>query len=330
MRIFALVVVAVFSGAGNLVAGNLNPPGPPGPTMKTLVAVEPRRPVHTLGGSATALYVIDQPGSYYFAHNIFGVNAKNGIEITVDNVKIDMMGFSLVGVPGSLNGIVINSSPTLIGLTIRSGFVRDWGDSGFDLRWVEGLLMEGVVVSGCGGWGSYSGRGVVKDSQFINNYGGIFLIDGSLIRCYATGNTTLGFEVLGGVVREVVSTYNGVGLGQGLGGSAVIEDSTFSDNDQGGMSVCYGNIIRNNNFYNNGNGTAGGAAIELRCGANLAEGNVVVGNDIGIEAYSGGGEVVIRNFLKGNTTTVLPRTGNDVAPLQKAATSTNPWANISN
>jgi len=45
-----------------------------------------------LNSSATGLYVVDEPGSYYLTGNIF-INFKHGIEIGVSNVKVDLKGY---------------------------------------------------------------------------------------------------------------------------------------------------------------------------------------------------------------------------------------------
>lgn len=80
------------------LAGDINPPpGSIGSTMKTLVEVEPRVAVQSLPGSATALHVISEPGSYYLTGNITGVADNRGIEVASDVVSIDLNGFSLVG-----------------------------------------------------------------------------------------------------------------------------------------------------------------------------------------------------------------------------------------
>src|SRR5678809_1013800 len=86
--------------------GSLTPPGAPAPTMKTLDQLQPRIPVNatTTPGDATSVFKITQPGSYYLTGNIAGVAGKHGIYVTTGNVTLDLMGFDLVGVAGSLDG----------------------------------------------------------------------------------------------------------------------------------------------------------------------------------------------------------------------------------
>src|SRR3990172_7801801 len=78
-------------------AGDLNPPpGPITPTQRTPIGAS------TTPGDADSLFKITSPGSYYLTGNITGVGAPsmNGIEIAASGVKLDLMGFDLVGVPG--------------------------------------------------------------------------------------------------------------------------------------------------------------------------------------------------------------------------------------
>ena len=55
------------------------------------------------------MFKITQPGSYYLTSNVTGVAGKAGIEVTAPNVTIDLRGFELLGVPGSLAGIDLNA-----------------------------------------------------------------------------------------------------------------------------------------------------------------------------------------------------------------------------
>jgi len=116
-------------------AGPLNPPpGPIAPTGRTVQEIydkvartqvgfaEPRIPVQSLPGSATALHVISEPGSYYLTGNIQGVPAKDGIQIDADNVTLDLCGFAIQGVSGSGSGV---STPDgRAGVWVRNGIVN--------------------------------------------------------------------------------------------------------------------------------------------------------------------------------------------------------------
>src|SRR6476659_10541606 len=114
--------------------GPLTPPGAPAPTMKTLDQVEARTPIdaaHT-PGDADSLFKITQPGSYYLTANVTGVNAKHGVETAASGVTLDLNGFDLLGVPGSLDGVLVTLA-NAINVNVRNGSIRSWGGSGINL-----------------------------------------------------------------------------------------------------------------------------------------------------------------------------------------------------
>jgi hypothetical protein len=114
----AMVFTIAFSAQRLVLAqGPLVPPGPPGPTFKTLQQVEPRTPISSLPTP------LSQPGSYYLTTNLVGVAGQHGITITGARVTLNLMGFELRGVPGSLSGILMNpaTSPH-----VRNGSIVDW------------------------------------------------------------------------------------------------------------------------------------------------------------------------------------------------------------
>lgn len=125
-----LAGVAGVAALANLTkAGPLTPPG--GPVSST-PGPEPRIAVNAQNtpGSPAALFVISQPGSYYLTGNVKGVLGKHGIQITSGNVTLDLNGFSLEGVAGALDGIIVSLSNNV---TICNGVVRNWPGAGVSL-----------------------------------------------------------------------------------------------------------------------------------------------------------------------------------------------------
>jgi hypothetical protein len=176
--------------------GNLTPPGPPAPAMKTLQQIEPRIDVQTLPGDPNDLYIITNSGSYYLTTNIVGVSGKYGILIDAANVSLDLNGFTLIGVPSSFVGI--SGTANVRSLTIRNGTIRNWGSVG--LQAPGGLEVSHVYVSGNSGFGiSAGGNSLIRDCASISNSStGILAGSGSrIIDCTVTDNGNLGINAGG-------------------------------------------------------------------------------------------------------------------------------------
>ncbi|MDB6125709.1 MAG: hypothetical protein JWQ71_4702 [Pedosphaera sp.] len=102
--ILTLLTFGLFSSSFG--QGSLTPPGAPAPTMKSLDQIEARTIITSLP------YVITNAGSYYLTGNLTGVAGTNGITIIVDNVSIDLNGFSYTGdgIYDPSNGIILNNN----------------------------------------------------------------------------------------------------------------------------------------------------------------------------------------------------------------------------
>ncbi|MBN1477550.1 right-handed parallel beta-helix repeat-containing protein [Candidatus Sumerlaeota bacterium] len=341
-------------------AGELNPPAAPASTMITLEEIEPRTPVETLPGSSGAIHVIDQPGSYFLTQSLTGVSGKSGIVIAASHVTLDLMGFEIAGVTGSLCGIIVPSPE--VSITIRNGSIHGWGEHGveanaangsqlLDLRALgngtapndhDGLrLGQGGVIARCiarghpaEGISADNGTSVIGCSASENTIG----ISGSAITatgCSATGNTFGGFSSSFGTIVGCNASFND-GYGFRIDRGSLI-DCTATWNGTNGIWANEDSTVRGNTCSWN----LSGAGIFAGSGptSSRIEDNVVSGNDIGIQALSTN-NLIIRNSARGNTTSNYSiNAGNAYGPIVDVAGAgdmttlvttdhMHPWANF--
>jgi parallel beta-helix repeat protein len=241
-----------------LWAGPLNPPaGPVAPTR----GPEPRTAINTTNtpGDADSVFKITQPGSYYLAENINGVVGKHGIEIASGGVTLDLNGFDLAGVLGSLDGI---SAPFASSVAIRNGLVRNWGGNGINLFGGVGALVTDIRAIGNG---SYGVRG--SNRTILKN-------------CAAEGNTGAGLRAsFGGVIEGCVAANNGTD-GIEVGVSSLIKGNTCFSNGVGANGGAGIRVTGNNNRIEGNNCTNGIRGIEVVGGGNIIIKNTCASNTL--------------------------------------------------
>ncbi len=250
-------------------AGPLNPPaGPIAPTGKTVQEIydkiartdaglaEPRIPVQSLPGSATALHVISQPGSYYLTGNIEGVPGKRGIEIEASGVTLDLSGFRLRGVvgeqvgvfapPSTINGRVFNGTfdgwQTAVTLGDQSSIrnvVSSNNSGGTALRvGNRGEIAECLAWSGGNGGRFFVGEhGQIDQCVALGGDAAIQALGGSrLTRC------TAAFAFLGFFLPNLRQRIEGCvvdrcGFGILVDDEALVSENNIHECSQAGVSV---------------------------------------------------------------------------------------------
>jgi hypothetical protein len=284
--LLTLVLLATFSTTLTTAFGQgaLTPPGAPAPTMKSLDQIEARTIVNTANtpGDANNLFIISQPGSYYLTTNLTGVSGVSGIEITANNVTLDLNGFVLQQTSGLGTGIAIPNAQTNI--TVRNGTVTGWANNGvygvatnssnfvFERLNVSANGLYGIRASGtgvavhdcnCGNNGSggiYVGNGTVRDCHAEYNIGNNIQVgDGSEVRgCVvvsSTGNNSSSgiYAGVGCKIQDCVANgdYDGIAVGED---SSIIGCNVVNNRSQG-IYVANNNVlIKDCSVCTNGNG----------------------------------------------------------------------------
>jgi hypothetical protein len=305
-------VLALACGAGYLVGqGSLTPPGAPAPIFKTLDQTEPRTPLSTAGtpGDADSVFRISVSGSYYLTGNLIAVAGKHGIEIAASGVTIDLMGFSLQGVAGSLDGIHLGGSDDI---HIHNGHVIGWAGAG---------LKSDV--------GSFNA--MIEDIVFHNNAGGGIAVDDRALirRCIVSGGTGVGIQTGDNAHISECTIQGAAGGGIVAGQNGIVRNCILQQNGLISIQTNAGNLIENNNIRTNNSVATGETAIELLGSNSLVRGNVMNFGDIGVDAAS------IDNVIVSNkiSTTIIEQgsSSNVVGETLTAATvntTDNPWGNI--
>jgi len=130
-----------------------------------------------LGGSAPALAVdgvidinsavvgsnfpfsITQSGSYRLTGNLTVPSAKDGIDVTADDVTIDLNGFAIIG---SAGGVGNGSSSSNSEVTVRNGSITGMGGNGIVLG--NNATVADVHAIGNGGNGIEIGNAGLGDA----------------------------------------------------------------------------------------------------------------------------------------------------------------------
>jgi parallel beta-helix repeat protein len=248
----------------------------------TSIQAASRIPISTLP------FTINNPGSYYVTQNLTGVAAQNGITVNAtSDVTIDLNGFSLIGVPGSLAGIQFPAGAS--SMAVHNGTVRSWGGTGVSanattvdsifqniraigngsigIRAGSGSLFKNCIASGNGGDGINAGSNNVFDNCVANsNTGsadGIDCSDGNVIKgCVANFNAETGIEAN---ARNTIVNCTARGntiLGISAGFNCNVSGCTMEENGLGGMTAGLANLVIDCVASNNGDNADDGGVEE--------------------------------------------------------------------
>ena len=291
----ALALLATLAGV--IYAGPLDPPRPPAPTQSNLIF----QPATCAGFPI----MLSTPGSYAFAENITipAACAKDGIDFAANGVTLDLRGFTLQGAAGAKTGMNVPS--TRDGLVIASGIVRDWPTGGVDIS------------------NSYFSR--VSHLQVIANGPGA---------SYG-GQLQVGWDATVSDCQVASGAWGAIGI-VAVGNRSVVRDCTVSQNEAQGIKVLgIGNRIKGNHVMGNDT-TVGCADIWIVGPANVVQDNTAgFGSNDTCPYYieaTATGSIIHRNVAHGGgglNFFNLCGAFCDVGPIGTAASSTSPWANIS-
>lgn len=269
----------------------LNPPAGP-------VAVSGRFGTRTAISSLP--FTINQCGSYFLTGCLTGTAGQSGITIAADDVTLDLNGFALVGVPGSLDGITMAGFHDNV--VIRNGHVRAWGESGIDTRIHVGRI-ERIAATDNGAWGIENSFGgtftshivsceALRNGVLVASSGGIQGAGSTLITdCIASENTGDGISVsTGSTVSDCLARANtGGGIVGGL--NCTVSASSATSNGGIGIFINSGSILGCTAIANDMDGIVGNNCVISSCTCNSNDGD-------GIEVASG--SVVLNNNCDGN------------------------------
>jgi len=341
LKLTALAFLSAFSlPLSAFGQGSLTPPGAPAAGMKSLDQVyaklDPRTPIgtNTTPGNANNLFIINQPGSYYLTTNLITTStyAGNGIEILVNNVTLDLNGFSVSCSSTNTSTLGLDIPNTQTNIVVRNGMVNGWwngvvsasGDS-------SGLVFEKLNVANCNKGAPYYGYGfalngpaVIRDCTAVGNGIGIncngnVSLDSSLITgCTANDNVFSGIVCSGGgIISGCTANKNTVGIktefnayGYSTSDGCLITKCAAANNSGYGIYV-YGarNRIENNHLVNN---TYNGIFVDS---SGISTNNIIIGN-------SSAASPVNYSIPSGEITgPIITATG--------IITNSNPWANFS-
>ncbi|MEZ6212080.1 MAG: right-handed parallel beta-helix repeat-containing protein [Phycisphaerales bacterium] len=299
----ATVAAAAVIGLGFFaIAGDLNPPaGPVAPTMKTLDEVEPRTAINLTNtpGDADSVYRITASGSYYLTGNITGQAGKSGIEIATSGVSIDLNGFALIGVPGSVVGVVTVGTG-LRDIAVRNGAAREWGTTGVFLTSANSIVSHVTASNNNLGGIAIGATGLVEScGAYFNGSDGISVGNGcTVVDSVAGSNGASGIAGQFGVTVRGCSGYSNTGHGIAINSNAVITECAATSNGANGVHTASACQISSCSATGNGGhgivSSNDGMVINNTCRTNVGDGinagsnNSILNNNCGLNGFSAG------------------------------------------
>lgn len=250
--LLSTVLVGLMLGALALLA-----PGAFG--RQRAVSIEPlerrdgRTPIPSLP------FTIEECGSYILTRCLTGVPGSAGITIDADDVTLDLNGFPLIGVPGSLEGIVVQVGRRNI--TVFGGTIRGWGGDGVEAAGAADVQLHDLRASDNGGSGLIVGLGgIIRDCTASDNAGNGFVLGQGGIASHSTANgngvngIVADFAALAatGCVIEACTSRANSFLGIFAGDGSSISSCAVTQNGVGGVSVGAACVVLDNTVLLNG------------------------------------------------------------------------------
>lgn len=344
-------IVLVTMMATRAYGGPLDPPGPVASTQSSVI--------YQPAGCANFPIVLSAPGPYMLGGNITGCAGKDGIQITASSVILDLGGFSVIGVPGSADGIKnVGGNGQL---NVANGAIVAWGSHGLNLDGSSTDRVDNITAKANGGHGIVlPGTSSLHHSASTANGGsGIFVPPAAtnvlINNCMADYNGGAGIDAQGpGVVVDGCEVGSNTSTGISVGNNARVVNNHVHHNAVGGILAADSCYIGENSVTANAGGgvrvlapgncmivdnqSAANTSHGFRItegGRSLISGNHAAGNSgFGFRidpATPGQPNVIIGNVATNNGLSNFSiDAGNDGAPVVTAGAATNPLSNISN
>ena len=233
-------------------------------------------------------FTINTPGSYYLTGNLDG--SSGGIDITVDGVMLDFMGFTIDG-RGTVNdyGIFFDGRSNVI---IKNGTISNFGLAGIyqgvsTVHYATMIDMRALGNGTLGASGFHSGINILSRNSHVE-------------RCTAGNNGGHGIYV-----------YTS---------SKLINNIAFNNQSGYGIGTDSGSVLSGNTVYNNT------VTYGLLAGTgSTVTGNTVYANTATYAIYAGGGSSLIGNTAYNNTGTYGIYAGSGTSLIANTSRSNSNW-----
>ncbi|OGV40590.1 MAG: hypothetical protein A2X46_19015 [Lentisphaerae bacterium GWF2_57_35] len=266
-RILIVVLSFAFMVLSAYAQGPIVPTNGPGLSMKTLDQVEARIPISSIPT------VLNQPGSYYFTGSLSMTSAAHGIQISADQVTVDLNGYSLFGTTNATrSGIFVSGLRKNI--VVKNGALAGWGWDGVDIYNSDNGRVEAIQVKDVGLTAIRLGfNGQANDCQVLGSRIGLYSFDAcSARRCQVFNTRENGFELGTRAIVEDCQAFNCGTNGIYVGDESVVKNCHVVSNRVNGITL--GNRCEASGNHANRNGLSGsGAHILCRGNQNLVERN---------------------------------------------------------